>query len=124
LISIKGDSQSSSNNIWTPSKYLGYNASNGVNPLEFRTNNIFRLRLNGNTNAIINGVLKNVNGFVGIAPNGWFAANTPVTMLHLYGPNNTLFGIGGGYRSWMSSGMLVNENSDAIYVGMKSAGCR
>ncbi|HEX8517840.1 MAG TPA: tail fiber domain-containing protein [Bacteroidia bacterium] len=76
------------------------------------------MRINQNLTTPINTVNQNVSGYVGIAPSGYFAANTPAAMLHLYGPNNTTFGIGGGWRRWMQTGMLVNENSDAIYVGM------
>src|SRR6218665_650497 len=116
---------SSNNNNWTlaPFKYIGWNNTNGANPLPFLTNNINRMRLNGTQMATINLVTgQNVSGFLGIAPNGYFANNTPATMLHLYGPNNTTYGIGGGWRQWMSTGMFVNENSDALYVGMKPEG--
>ncbi|MCW3104105.1 MAG: Collagen triple helix repeat-containing protein [Bacteroidetes bacterium] len=90
-------------------------------PIYTITNNQERTRLNGTQTATINLVPGiNTSGYFGIAPGGYFAANTPATMLHLYGPNNVPgFGIGGGYRTWMGTGMLVNENSDAMYVGMK-----
>ncbi|HEX8515912.1 MAG TPA: tail fiber domain-containing protein [Bacteroidia bacterium] len=88
-------------------------------PIYTITNGSHRMRVNGNLTTTVNLVTgHNVGGFVGIAPGGYFAANTPAAMLHLYGPNNTTFGIGGGWRRWMQTGMLVNENSDAIYVGM------
>jgi hypothetical protein len=88
-------------------------------PIYTITNGSHRMRVNGNLTTPINLVAKNVGGFVGIAPGGYFASNSPATLLHLFGPDNSGFGIGGGYRSWMNTGMLVNENSDAIYVGMK-----
>lgn len=113
--------------------YRGGNFPTGTSPLP--TNNIFgtnwnspiytitsgqhRMRINGTLTTTINGVSKNVDGFVGISPSGFFASNSPAAMLHLFGPDNSSFGVGGGWRKWMSTGMLANENSDAIYVGMK-----
>jgi hypothetical protein len=115
---ILGQSTSPNNSYFPAGKYIGY-FNNGTNPLEFRTNNIVRTRLNGTFTTPINTVNQNVSGYFGISPNGYFTNNSPATMLHLYGPNNTNFGIGGGWRSWMSTGMFVNENSDAMYIGMK-----
>jgi hypothetical protein len=88
-------------------------------PIYTTTNGINRTRLNGTLTTPINTVNQNVDGYFGISPSGYFATNTPVSMLHLYGPNNTFFGIGGGWRSWMKTGAFMNENSDAMYVGMK-----
>ena len=96
----------------------GYNA-----PLNIITNGVNRARLNATLTTPINGVTQNVDGYFGIGPNGYFAANSPKTMLHLQGPDNTTSGGSAfGWRSWMKTGMLVVENSDAMYVGMKNQG--
>ncbi len=109
----------SPNNNWIPgNKYLGY-WNNGVNPLFFKTNNLTRIRLNGNQIYNYNGTPINVSGFFGIGLNNYFANNTPLTMLHLEGSNNTPFTFG-QYRGWMKTGLFMRENSDAMYVGLKT----
>ena len=49
---------------------------------------------------------------------------TPKAHLHIDGGNNSgQFGsFGNGIRAWMNTGTLYTENSDAMYVGMKSIG--
>lgn len=92
-------------------------------PIYTITNGKHRMRVSGDLTTTVNGVTgQNISGFIGIAPGGYFANNAPAVMLHLYGPNNTTYGIGGGWRQWMSTGMFVNENSDALYIGMKPEG--
>jgi len=83
-------------------------------PLNIQTNGIQRMRLNGTSGAS--------SGYLGIAPSGYFANNSPLSMIHLYGPDNSGFSIGGGWRNWMQTGMFSNENSDYMYIGMKSEG--
>jgi hypothetical protein len=109
-------------NFWGLNRFLGWNASNGTNPLLFKTNNITRMRLNGANLPQIS------QGYLGISPRPlpflapltWFDNNSPLSMVHLYGTNNVQnFGVGGVWRSWMQSGIFINENSDAMYVGMK-----
>lgn len=112
---INSQSTSATNNFF-PGRFLGY-TNNGVNPLMFRTNNINRMRLNGNLITPIFGVNQNVSGYFGISPQGFFANNSPWAMLHLDGPNNTPFL--GDWRRWMRTGVYMRENSDAMYVGLK-----
>jgi hypothetical protein len=108
--------------IAAPLRYLGYNATNGVQPLFIRTNLIDRIRLNGNQAVTINGINQAVNGYLGLSPNGYFSGtNSPWAMLHLEGPNSSGLG-GNGWRSWMRTGMLVRDETDHIYVGMKNEG--
>jgi hypothetical protein len=104
-------------------KFLGWNNTNGVNPLFFRTNAITRMRLNGEEthNYLGSGYMLDVKGHFGIGLNNYFAGKTPLTMLHLEGPNNTIFD-GGQLRTWMKTGMFARENSDFMYVGMKPVG--
>ncbi|MGQ0829581.1 MAG: hypothetical protein ACT4ON_14420, partial [Bacteroidota bacterium] len=72
----KAQSSSGSNNFLA-GNFLGWNGTNGANPLPFRTNDIFRMRLNGTQTATINTFNVNTSGFVGIAPDGFFATNSP-----------------------------------------------
>ncbi|WP_461791364.1 tail fiber domain-containing protein [Pedobacter sp.] len=110
-------------NNYTAAKFLGWNATNGVNPLFFRTNNTTRMRLNGDEllNYLGTNYMVDVRGHLGIGFNNYFATESPLTMLHLEGPNNTIFN-GGQFRGWMKTGVLSRENSDAMYVGMKPEG--
>lgn len=49
---------------------------------------------------------------------------TPKAHLHIDGGNNSgqWGSFGNGLRTWMNTGTLYTENSDAMYVGMKSIG--
>jgi Chaperone of endosialidase len=87
-------------------------------PIYTITNNVVRTRLNGTLNAPINNVLQNVDGYFGIGRNNYFQTNSPWSMLHLEGNNNSAFG-GNGWRSWMNTGLFMKENSDNMYIGMK-----
>jgi hypothetical protein len=91
-------------------------------PIYTITNGLQRTKLNATQNAVIAGVNQNVSGYFGISPTGYFGipGNTPWAMLHLDGPNNTLFN--GDWRRWMKTGTFMRENSDAMYVGLKDEG--
>ena len=118
-INLFAQSTEGLSNAWAATRYLGYNASNGANPLFTKTNLIDRIRLNGNQNATINSVNQVVSGYMGLGPGGFFTSNSPWSMLHLEGPNTSGFG-GNGWRSWMRTGVLFREESDNMYVGMKT----
>lgn len=126
-ISMFGNSQSTNgvatNNFYNSTWFVGWNGSNGANPLFFKTNAVTRMRLNGDetVNYLGTGYMLDVKGHFGIGLNNYFATNTPLTMLHLEGPNNTIFN-GGQLRTWMKTGMFARENSDFMYVGMKKVG--
>ena len=106
---------------------LGANNQNNIfgtlwnSPIYTYTNGLPRTRLNGNLNTTVNGVTKNFDGYYGISPTGYFNTNTPWSMLHLDGSNNTSFP-GGGWRMWMNTGTFMRENSDGMYVGMMQVG--
>ncbi len=87
-------------------------------PIYTVTNGINRTRLNGNLITPIFGVNQNVSGYFGIDPNGYFSTNSPMSMLHLHSSNVPVFTT--GWRRWMKTGMLVEENSDGMYVGLKT----
>lgn len=87
------------------------------------TGGVLRSVLNCNMTATINGVAGfNNSGFMGLgssaSANNLWTTTGPRSMLHLEGPNNTLFG-GNGWRSWMQTGIFMKEHSDAMYVGLK-----
>lgn len=88
-------------------------------PIYTVTDGITRTRLNGTLTTPINGVNQNVDGYFGIGRNNFFNNNSPWSMLHLEGDNNTFF-LFGQWRKWMNTGLFMRENSDAMYVGMKS----
>ncbi len=87
-------------------------------PIYTQTNGQTRTRLNGTLTTPINGVNQNVDGYFGIGRNNFFATNSPYSMLHLEGNNNSLF-LAGQWRRWMSTCVYMRENADAMYVGLK-----
>ena len=107
------------NNNYNATHFVGFNNTNGANPLFFRTNALTRMRLNGTQTNNYNGFFHDVSGHFGIGLNNYFATNTPLTMLHLEGDNNTTFQFG-QFRGWMRTGVFMRENSDGMYVGMMS----
>lgn len=95
-------------------------------PIYTFTSSTMREVLMGNNTTTINSVpLVNNSGFMGLgssasAQNLWNTTG-PWSLLHLEGPNNTVFG-GNGWRSWMKTGAFIKENSDNLYIGMKPDG--
>ena len=87
-------------------------------PIYTKTDGTTRTRLNSTLTTPIFGINQNVSGFFGIDPSGFFDNNSPMSMLHLHSSNVPVFTT--GWRSWMKTGMLVEENSDAMYVGLKT----
>lgn len=62
-------------NGWLATKYLGFDATNGANPLLIKTNNITRMHFNGSTAGY--GVI--TSGFIGIG------TSNPAAPLHIIG---------------------------------------
>jgi len=104
-----------SSQVSTPSNsgaagnYVGWDAfqafplqirHNANQPINFFTNNAFRVRLNHNVTSgtTVAAGLVNKTGFLGIN------TNDPWARLHIVGGN---YGLCGGYRPWMTNGMLV-----------------
>jgi hypothetical protein len=75
-------------------------------PIYTMTNSIVRTRLNGTLTNNYNGFNHDVSGHFGIGLNNYFATETPLTMLHLEGNNNTTFQFG-QYRGWMRTGLFM-----------------
>lgn len=90
-------------------------------PIEFRTANLLRMRLNPTqTYGTLNGYLNvNADGNLLISPNNNFMSTTvgPFTRLHLAdgvsGANNSA----AGFRPKMRNGITLTGNQDGMYVG-------
>ncbi|MCO5269750.1 MAG: hypothetical protein M9897_12730 [Brumimicrobium sp.] len=106
-------------NTWGANKYLGWNTSNGTNPLLFKTNNVNRMKLNGNLSYSIDGYSATRNGNLLIGwqnPGTLYNANRGAySLLHLNGEGTLLQE--GGYRSWMKTGITFTGNNDLSYIG-------
>ncbi len=120
-------------NGYNPGWFVGWDATNGVNPLEFRTNNLFRMQINGNRpitaaylgsgpgyfanmTVLYPGLMpNNVNGFMGLGFQG-IPTPSPRSLFHIQGPLGA--GLGTGWRPWMRTGTYTSENSNGMYVGM------
>ena len=55
-------------NNWGATKFLGWNATNGTNPLFTKTNNFNRTKLNGNLSYAVNGFTDVRNGYMLLSP--------------------------------------------------------
>ncbi|HRO75093.1 MAG TPA: hypothetical protein PLP27_02960 [Crocinitomicaceae bacterium] len=105
------------NNIYAPTWFLGWDVSNGVNPLLIKTNNINRSKFNGNVNYTVGGYAGARNGYmlVGIDNNSISAGNPNIytqkgafSMLHLNGTGSQYQEY--GYRPWMDAGVTFTGN--------------
>lgn len=126
---VHGQSTSASNAFFPAGKYIGFDNSNGINPLFLRTNLTDRIAINGNKTVGINGYLGQVtDGFIGIGANpvaqGFpFNAGSagPFSLLHLNS------GVGGfvqsfGWRPWMKYGITSTHNQDLMFIGQRQNG--
>jgi hypothetical protein len=113
-------------NAWAAGKFLGFNASSGVNPLYTRTNNINRMKLNGSVAYAVNGFPGARNGYLLLgdgsglsAPLFTGATTGAYSQLHLTG-NDGAFIPSGGYRPWMKTGITLTDNQDLSYFGVRN----
>ena len=125
------------NNSWLQGRYVGFDVSNGINPLLFKTNAINRMKLNGlytsgsNQYAIdgftFGATANNINtsGYLLLGPentNGTFyTTKGAYSALHIKG------NLGGfvqelGYRPWMRTGITLTDNQDLSYFGLRQVG--
>ena len=116
------------NTVTLPTDYVGCDGGS-TQPLRFttqlnfnhewRTNNIWRMRLMGDNFAgNINGYPGlNLSGFLGLGQFNVFIPQ-PFTMLHMdnNGTNDA------GYRPWMRTGTTLTQGSDLAYFGFKNEG--
>jgi hypothetical protein len=126
------------NNITGLGQYLGADAASNQ-PLRFttfanyahewRTNNVQRMRLNGNPAGV------NINGYAGTLRDGFLllsgqpdaftnaACDAPFTRLHLVDPIGSVNPINYaqefGFRPWQKNGVTFTGNSDQGYIGQK-----
>jgi hypothetical protein len=110
------------NNNPFPGSFLGWN---GAQDLDFRTNNINRMRLMETGTATIDGYNIDYDGHLGLSLTPSFfgtglVSDVPFSLLHLNGFNNNANGPQQlGYRDWMRPGIIFTHNSDMMYVGPK-----
>jgi hypothetical protein len=115
--------QSTGDNTPLFGKFLGYDAA-GID-LDFRTNNIDRMRLMETGNATIAGYTVPVDGHLGLSLDPTFfgtgvTGREPYSLLHLNGGLNAAGGPQTqGYRDWMVPGITFTHNRDLMYVGPK-----
>lgn len=112
-------------NAGPPGSYLGWDWANN---LDFRTNDITRMRMMQTGTNTIDGYTINNSGFVGLTIDPTFHGTTgagakPYSLLHLNGQWNAPWGPQeGGYRPWMVPGIVFTHNQDIMYVGPKRNG--
>ncbi len=83
-------------------------------PIHTYTDGTNRTRLNVSLVTNLNRVFSHDDsGYFGIAPNGYFATNTPWSMLHLDGDNNTPYS-GNGWRKWMKTGVFMGTFKNSL----------
>jgi hypothetical protein len=107
-----------------------YVGTNENDPLNFRTDSIFRMRLWNTTNSSINTFLTKQNGFLGISDEPAFFSNSvgPFSRIHLVdslnsnAANPTTYLQQLGFRPWMRNGIAMTGNSDQCYMGAKYNG--
>jgi hypothetical protein len=99
--------------------FLG--TTDGV-PINLRTNNLLRARLNNTTSYVISNPffgLQVSDGYLGLSPNNtlWTSAPGPFSRLHLH---DGLTGVlQSGYRTWMRNGVTFTGNRDHGYMGQR-----
>ncbi|MFT7078909.1 MAG: hypothetical protein ACJAZC_000437 [Cryomorphaceae bacterium] len=121
LNQVSGQSTSGNNNPGF-GNFLGYN---GAQDLDFRTNNIDRMRLMETGNTTIDGYTVPAGGHLGLSLTPSFFGTTgtsrvPYSLLHLNGFQNNAGGPqAAGYRDWMRPGIVFTHNADLMYIGPK-----
>lgn len=114
-------------NVWAPGRFIGYT---GSSPLDFRTANIPRMKLNHNVTYSINGSNAARNGYLLLGvdmplwpggPNELYTNVGAFSLLHLSGNTGT-FAQPNGHRSWMKTGITFTDNNDMSYIGLRQIG--
>ncbi|MFA5573878.1 MAG: tail fiber domain-containing protein [Brumimicrobium sp.] len=130
IISNYGQTQSwdRNGNIVTPGQFFGSINNQGVFT---RTNDINRMKLNGNVSYNINGFTQPRNGYflIGADNNSisdsksiYDADKGPFSLLHLNGVTSSNGFQEYGYRPWMRTGITFTDNRDLSYVGLRQVG--
>src|SRR5690554_510660 len=118
----------STGNFWGANKFLGWNASNGTNPLLIKNNNVNRMKLNGNLNYAVDGYNTLRDGYLllGIENNlmdgsgNIYTQSGAFSLLHLNGRGTEVQPY--GYRPWMETGITFTGNRDLSYIGLRQVG--
>jgi hypothetical protein len=110
------------NNAWTAPRFLGYNGSNGVNPLTIRTNNITRMHINGATGPVTAGFIgigttnplapMQIDGLVNQNAQGWKRGI-------ILGNSSTLLWDGGSGQSYFMAHPSTSPNGN-WYAGSQN----
>lgn len=119
---------STASNIYVANYFLGWNNTNGINPLFFKTNDQYRMKLNGVINYPVNGFAGQRNGYLLLGYSQTYAASLftgassgAYSQLHLNGSDGTFIQTG-GYRPWMKTGITFTDNNDLSYFGLRKVG--
>jgi hypothetical protein len=97
--------------------FLG--TTDGV-PINFRTNNLLRMRMNHTTSYTIGSFAAQAkNGALGLSPNNTLWANGPGPFSRLHLHDGTTSVLASPYRPWMDNGITFTTNSDQMYIGHK-----
>ena len=105
------------NNNYNATWFLGWNNTNGANPLFFRTNAINRMKLNGNVNYTINGYAgtRNGNMLLGFSNNSMadgqniYTQKGAFSLLHINGSGSSYQEY--GYHPWTKTGVTFTGTS-------------
>ena len=127
LNNINAQNWTTSGNVIGATDYFG---TNNNFALKTYTNSIGRTKLNGNINYTVAGLNGNRNGFMLLTNNpnaaswgiGLQPYNNPnfgaFSLFHLVGDDSPNIQEG-GYRNWMRNGILLSNNFDAGFIGVR-----
>lgn len=130
LVSQQAFSQASqANNNGGAGSFLGWNAganqilevrNNANQPIQFRTDNILRMRLleTNTTQNIGSYANQTVSGNLGLGLFNNPNVTTPWSLLHLDNGGSQF----SGYRPWQRPGMTITHGSDLGWIGLKDEG--
>jgi hypothetical protein len=112
-------------NNYATNYFLGYNTTNGTNPLLFKTNGGNRMKINGDISYTVDGYSAVRNGYMllGVSNNSMldgsniYSQKGAFSLLHLNGSGASYQEF--GYRPWMQTGITFTKNADLSYFGLR-----
>lgn len=121
LVTLNGNAQFW-NDTGNPSVIPGANFLGSTNnaTLEFRTNNVLRMRLlpTNTTQTIGSYTNQTVSGNLGVGQFNTTNVTLPWSLLHLDNGGNQF----SGYRPWHRPGMTITNGTDLGWIGLKNEG--
>ncbi|MBK9420853.1 MAG: tail fiber domain-containing protein [Flavobacteriales bacterium] len=117
-LNLHGQDWNTAGNLGLPgTSFLG--TTDGI-PINFRTNNILRMRLTESLTGQVIGsyINENLSGNLGIGAFTSGNVQRPFSLLHLDN-GGTQFS---GYRPWFRPGMTITNGSDLGWIGLKNEG--